>query len=112
MRTTYSSLDIDSIIPHFDFSKFQDSNSAEAEQAGLSHTWSQTPEVRFSCDMVHTGMLCQHITYLLSILNSGCAGVYQNSTFGQAAILPMKYTNAIVLGTVSDTFVLKCSFGA
>ena len=28
-------------------------------------------------------------------------GVYQNSTFGLAAILPMKYTNAIVLGTVS-----------
>lgn len=33
-----------------------------------------------------------------SLLNC-CAGVYQNSTFGQAAILPMKYTNAIVLGT-------------
>lgn len=32
---------------------------------------------------------------------TGCAGVYQNSTFGLAAILPMKYTNAIVLGTVS-----------
>ena len=27
-------------------------------------------------------------------------GVYQNSTFGLAAILPMKYTNAIVLGNV------------
>lgn len=33
-----------------------------------------------------------------SLLNC-CAGVYQNSTFGLAAILPMKYTNAIVLGT-------------
>ncbi|XP_052772139.1 equilibrative nucleoside transporter 1-like [Mya arenaria] len=33
-----------------------------------------------------------------SLLNC-CAGVYQNSTFGQAAILPMKYINAIVLGT-------------
>ncbi|XP_053406703.1 equilibrative nucleoside transporter 1-like isoform X3 [Mercenaria mercenaria] len=33
-----------------------------------------------------------------SLLNC-CGGVYQNLTFGLAAILPMKYTNAIVLGT-------------
>ena len=38
---------------------------------------------------------------------TGCAGVYQNSTFGQAAILPMKYTNAIVLGTVSYSITVK-----
>ena len=31
---------------------------------------------------------------------SVATGVYQNSTFGLAAILPMKYTNAIVLGNV------------
>lgn len=41
--------------------------------------------------------------FALTMLSAGllncCAGVYQNSTFGQAAILPMKYTNAIVLGT-------------
>ena len=43
----------------------------------------------------------QHFKFQYS---SGCAGVYQNSTFGQAAILPMKYTNAIVLGTVSQHY--------
>lgn len=43
------------------------------------------------------------IFFTLTMISAGllncCAGVYQNSTFGQAAILPMKYTNAIVLGT-------------
>ncbi|XP_060560697.1 equilibrative nucleoside transporter 1-like [Ruditapes philippinarum] len=33
-----------------------------------------------------------------SLLNC-CCGVYQNIIFGMAAILPMKYTNAIVLGS-------------
>ena len=28
-------------------------------------------------------------------------GVYQNSVYGTAACLPMKYTNAVVLGSVS-----------
>ncbi len=28
-------------------------------------------------------------------------GVYQNSVYGVAACLPMKYTNAVVLGSVS-----------
>ena len=27
--------------------------ASEAEQAGFSHTWSQTPKDRFSSDMVH-----------------------------------------------------------
>ncbi|KAL4231708.1 Nucleoside transmembrane transporter [Mactra antiquata] len=39
------------------------------------------------------------LTMISASLLNCCAGVYQNSTFGQAAILPMKYTNAIVLGT-------------
>ncbi|KAH3788181.1 hypothetical protein DPMN_166314, partial [Dreissena polymorpha] len=39
------------------------------------------------------------ITMVSASLLNCCAGVYQNSTFGLAAILPMKYTNAIVLGT-------------
>ena len=38
---------------------------------------------------------------ILCFLWTVATGVYQNSTFGLAAILPMKYTNAIVLGTVS-----------
>lgn len=39
------------------------------------------------------------------ILNSAC-GVYQNSMYGVAAILPMKYTNAIIFGNnFSGTFV-------
>lgn len=45
------------------------------------------PGVFFALTMISAGLL------------NCCAGVYQNSTFGQAAILPMKYTNAIVLGT-------------
>lgn len=49
-----------------------------------SSTW---PATFFALTMVSAGLL------------NCCAGVYQNSTFGQAAILPMKYTNAIVLGT-------------
>ncbi|XP_060564925.1 equilibrative nucleoside transporter 1-like [Ruditapes philippinarum] len=39
------------------------------------------------------------LTMASASLMNCCAGVYQNSTFGLAAILPMKYTNAIVLGT-------------
>ncbi|KAL3863816.1 hypothetical protein ACJMK2_005546 [Sinanodonta woodiana] len=38
------------------------------------------------------------ITMVSVVILNCCAGVYQNSVFGQAAILPMKYTNAIVLG--------------
>lgn len=39
------------------------------------------------------------------VLNSAC-GVYQNSIYGVAAVLPMKYTNAIVFGNnFSGTFV-------
>lgn len=49
-----------------------------------SSTW---PGTFFALTMVSAGLL------------NCCAGVYQNSTFGQVAILPMKYTNAIVLGT-------------
>ncbi|KAK7486251.1 hypothetical protein BaRGS_00022574 [Batillaria attramentaria] len=39
------------------------------------------------------------------VLNSAC-GVYQSSMYGTAAILPMKYTNAIIFGNnFSGTFV-------
>lgn len=42
---------------------------------------------------------------LAVILNSAC-GIYQNSMYGVAAILPMKYTNAIIFGNnFSGTFV-------
>ncbi|KAL8613124.1 hypothetical protein ACOMHN_035065 [Nucella lapillus] len=42
---------------------------------------------------------------LAVILNSAC-GFYQNSMYGIAAILPMKYTNAIIFGNnFSGTFV-------
>ncbi|WAR21069.1 hypothetical protein MAR_015043 [Mya arenaria] len=47
-------------------------------------------------------------TVILAMIDTSasCAGVYQNSTFGQAAILPMKYINAIVLGTARPTLAL------
>jgi len=38
---------------------------------------------------------------------TGANGVYQNSIYGLAAYLPMKYTNAVVLGSVS-IFVVIC----
>jgi len=34
---------------------------------------------------------------------SGANGIYQNSIYGLAAFMPMKYTNAVVLGSVSIT---------
>ena len=34
--------------------------------------------------------------------SSGANGVYQNSIYGTAAFLPMKYTNAVVTGSVSN----------
>ena len=33
---------------------------------------------------------------------SGACGIYQNSMYGVAAFLPMKYTNAIIFGNVSS----------
>ncbi|XP_048746098.2 equilibrative nucleoside transporter 1-like [Ostrea edulis] len=39
------------------------------------------------------------ITMMTAVILNMATGVYQNSTFGLAAIFPMKYTNAIVLGT-------------
>lgn len=55
-----------------------------------SSSW---PGTFFALTMVSAGLL------------NCCAGVYQNSAFGQVAILPMKYTNAIVLGTnISGVF--------
>jgi len=38
-------------------------------------------------------------------MSTGANGIYQNSIYGLAAYLPMKYTNAVVLGCVS-TFSL------
>ncbi|KAL5022672.1 hypothetical protein ScPMuIL_001827 [Solemya velum] len=38
------------------------------------------------------------LTLLSVIIQSMCTGIYQNCVYGQAAILPMKYTNAVVLG--------------
>jgi len=32
-------------------------------------------------------------------------GVYQNSLYGVAAYLPMKYTNAVIIGTVRNIFI-------
>ncbi|KAK3094873.1 hypothetical protein FSP39_007356, partial [Pinctada imbricata] len=46
------------------------------------------------------------ITMMTAVVLNMATGVYQNSTFGLAAILPMKYTNAIVLGNnLSGVFV-------
>lgn len=46
------------------------------------------------------------ITMMTAVILNMATGVYQNSTFGLAAILPMKYTNAIVLGTnLSGVFI-------
>ncbi|XP_069139966.1 equilibrative nucleoside transporter 1-like isoform X2 [Argopecten irradians] len=58
-----------------------------------------------------------YITMLTAVLLNMATGVYQNSAFGLAAILPMKYTNAIVLGNnLSGVFIavinLLCSAGA
>ncbi|CAG2232951.1 ENT1_2_3 [Mytilus edulis] len=41
-----------------------------------------------------------YITMIMAAVLNMATGVYQNSTFGLAAILPMKYTNAIVLGNI------------
>ena len=38
---------------------------------------------------------------VLSVAFPVANGVYQNSVYGTAAVLPMKYTNAVVLGSVS-----------
>ena len=37
-------------------------------------------------------------------------GVYQNSVYGIAANLPMKYTNAVVLGSVSSNIINFITF--
>lgn len=37
----------------------------------------------------------------MSGMIAGANGMYQNSVYGTAACLPMKYTNAVVLGSVS-----------
>lgn len=47
-----------------------------------------------------------YITMGSAVILNMATGVYQNSTFGLAAILPMKYTNAIVLGNnLSGVFI-------
>ncbi|XP_060068015.1 equilibrative nucleoside transporter 1-like [Ylistrum balloti] len=47
-----------------------------------------------------------YITMLTAVFLNMATGVYQNSAFGLAAILPMKYTNAIVLGNnLSGVFI-------
>lgn len=47
-----------------------------------------------------------YITMIMAAVLNMATGVYQNSTFGLAAILPMKYTNAIVLGNnLSGVFI-------
>lgn len=47
-----------------------------------------------------------YITMGSAVILNMATGVYQNSTFGVAAILPMKYTNAIVLGNnLSGVFI-------
>ena len=38
----------------------------------------------------------------MNILFSVANGIYQNSVYGLAASLPMKYTNAVILGSVSE----------
>ncbi|OWF43182.1 equilibrative nucleoside transporter 3-like [Mizuhopecten yessoensis] len=58
-----------------------------------------------------------YITMLIAVFLNMATGVYQNSAFGIAATLPMKYTNAIVLGNnLSGVFIavlnLLCSAGA
>lgn len=47
-----------------------------------------------------------YLTMLSTVILNMATGVYQNSAFGLAATLPMKYTNAIVLGNnVSGVFI-------
>jgi len=41
-------------------------------------------------------------------MRTGANGIYQNSIYGIVANLPMKYTNAVVLGCVSIASVACC----
>lgn len=41
----------------------------------------------------------------LKIYVSAANGIYQNSVFGMAAKLPIKYTGAVVLGSVNITLI-------
>lgn len=43
----------------------------------------------------------------LKIYISAANGIYQNSVFGMAAKLPIKYTGAVVLGSVNITITLN-----
>ena len=59
-----------------------------------------------SCERVTTLTVrsCLTLTFVFLCISSPSLvanGVYQNSVYGVAACLPMKYTNAVVLGSVS-----------
>lgn len=43
----------------------------------------------------------------LKIYVSAANGIYQNSVFGMAAKLPIKYTGAVILGTVNITSIIS-----
>ena len=46
-------------------------------------------------------MMCVCVCVRACVCVSGACGIYQNSMYGVAAFLPMKYTNAIIFGNVS-----------
>ena len=63
---------LDSIIYILAISKFQVSL---AGQAGLSHTWAQTTEDRFSCDMAHI-IKTRRSAYTTRLLHSSTGKQY------------------------------------